>query len=595
MIQTAIDIWKEIKVNRNFDEKYYDIQEADYIKKTLKLPKDKTIYMGLKSSTVSLEKFVKVFFEANQSYSSMMNDLLSMFQDIGVKHSDHQLEISFDFDKGNPYTIDLNTFKSQVEKWKSIEKEILIPDHPSIENFNAFSTELLKLNFPGHIDYEIVDFSNFDVFFNPTKNVVMNDLLKKYKDLLLEVVKEVKKYGTDKKTLGNKYLENEYAALGLDNWPWLVSNQLKQLSEAFDWLMPKHQERCLTTLQDFLKEINFQKQTIQKRIKVLEDYLDLPFWKKRYELYSIWIFKIIYDVIKIHNHKVHIVDGKLTFPFKETHLATLYRQNGQSVFIYCEKKTPLKNPMGKGRCKNIQPDYSFFVEPLSDVNSSILEIECKQYKRPNNDSFARAIIDYSNGRPKSKVFLVNHGDMNNANIMKKASEVSDKFDANRCELFASIIPASVNEKVLKKAIERVLFNKPCVSKTSVIKVKLTWGDQPKDLDLSVRCIHLNEKHIVDYQNKKFNDIVFKEDVKNGFGPEEITFIPHENSMYEFRVKDYDQTGGLNQSGAKVEFFVDEDVVQTYELDTKSDDDIWDVCVIKAEKLDENSFSLVFES
>jgi len=595
MINTAKDLWKEIKAKRNFDEKYYDIKEAEYIKNELGLPLDNTILVGLNKSNVSVEELIKVFFEANQSYTTMMNDLLSMFEEIGAKQTDHQLEISFEFDKDMPYTIDLNSFKSQIEKWKTIEKEILIPTHPTIDDYWSFSNDLRVLNFPGNIDYEIINYKNFHIDFNQTKYSVLNILLDKYKDFLIEIVEEIKKYGTEKQTLGERRFKSAYANLGLDNWPWLVSNQLQQLAQNFDGLIKEQQERYLNTLRDFLELNGFKKQTIQERVKILEDYLDLPFWKKRYELYSVWIFKLIYDVIKTHNHKIHVVDGKLTFPFKETHLATFYPNSGRNVFIYCEKKTALNNPIGKGRSKNIQPDYSFFTEPLSDVNSSILEIECKQYKRPSNDNFARAVVDYTNGRPQSQVFLVNHGDMNSVNINKKAKALDNSFDPNRCHYFASLNSTLNQQEKLKNAIKEIIFEGKLLTKKSIIKARLTWGSEPNDLDLLVEYTHLNNKTIVNYQNDEAEGITFGKDIQKGFGPEEIVFTLRENSTYEFIVDDFGKTGKLNKSGAKVEFFVDKELIKVFKVDNAVNyGKIWNVCVLKFVKFDENNFTLQFE-
>ncbi len=135
MIDNVLELWKKISQKRNFDEKYYDIEEAKEIKKNLKLPLDKTIYSGLKVKEPSIEEFIKVFFEANSSFTAMMNDLLNMFEEIGAKQTDKNLEISFEFKKLEPYTVNLNKFKSEIKRLKSIEKEILILSNPSINEY----------------------------------------------------------------------------------------------------------------------------------------------------------------------------------------------------------------------------------------------------------------------------------------------------------------------------------------------------------------------------------------------------------------------------------------------------------------------------
>ena len=150
---------------------------------------------------------------------------------------------------------------------------------------------------------------------------------------------------------------------------------------------------------------------------------------------------------------VHTVDGTLVFPFKETHLATIPCQNG-NILIFSEKKTQLINPVGKSRTKHIQPDYSFYKEPITDRKSSILEIECKQYKKQSTDNFARALIDYSNGREKANVCLVNYGKVDKNRVFNKIDQLAIDTIANnkdRCEVIGELKPNS-NEDTLIKII-----------------------------------------------------------------------------------------------------------------------------------------------
>ncbi len=590
MIDNVLELWKKISQKRNFDEKYYDIEEAKEIKKNLKLPLDKTIYSGLKVKEPSIEEFIKVFFEANSSFTAMMNDLLNMFEEIGAKQTDKNLEISFEFKKLEPYTVNLNKFKSEIKRLKSIEKEILILSNPSINEYLNLITELKKLNFSGKLDNEIIDYNKFDVSFTKTKNQDMNVLLENFKN----IIKEINKYKTDKELLEEILNENDYEKFKIDNIPWLIVNSLKDLNEKFDDLEESYQQKCLSLLKNFINKMDLKKQKIIKKVEVFEEFLNLPFWKKRYELYSVWIFTLIYDVIKKYDYKIHVIDGRLIFPFKETHLATVYLEDNKNIFIYCEKKTPLSAPVGKSRKGHIQPDYSFFIEPLSNINSSILEIECKQYKKQSSDNFAKALIDYSNGRPNSKVFLVNYCDVDYISIEKKANKLINNFEKERCAVFGNINSKN-NDKIdkLKKEIENNLFKSYIISENSKIKVRLTWGKEPNDLDL--KCIYMGSiSNTINYQNKSLNNIFFKEDVTLGYGPEEIEFSVHENATYKFQVEDYNKTKELKNSNAKIDFFIDDKLVKCLELNGNlNEEDIWNVFIVNVEKMNEKEFKLNF--
>ncbi|GIT99719.1 hypothetical protein TSL6_02260 [Sulfurovum sp. TSL6] len=600
MIESAVELWRDIIGKRNFDEKYYDFKEADLIKDRLRLPKDKSILKGLKKLNISLEEFIEVFFEANSSYTAMMNDLLNMFQEIGAKQTDVNLEISFEFDKNQPLTIDINNFKKQIERWKLIEKEVLISGATDIREYHRITGELLELNFPIQLNDNEREYNDFIIDLETTDDNEFNELIDKWKIFLNNFVQEVMKYGTDKASLAassRKVKNNVHIELGIDRWPYQIHSQLQQITIKFDTLGTKNQQYIIKILDGFLNNIGVQITTIKERVKILDDYLELPFWKKRYELYSVWIFSQIYDVIKEHNHQVHVLDGKLSFPFKETHLATIYSDNNKNIYIYCEKRTPINNPIGSGRTKNIQPDYSFYQEPLSNVNSSILEIECKQYKKPNNDSFAKALIDYSNGRPKSQVFLVNHGEMKASNVISKAEKLESNFKKERCQLFSSIYANSTELYTFRSSIKGILFDNKVFSQSSNIEIQLIWAKEPQDLDLSVRCLDINNNTMgtVSYKNKNFEGMTFDTDIRTGSGPEEISLIAQENYTYVVQVENFSKEIPLIKSEAKVEISVNGQSIKQFDINSNDIETVfWKVCTMKTIFLDEEKLYLTWQ-
>jgi len=594
VIINACDLWKELTQKRNFDEKYYDLEEAKIIKKKLSLPTDKTIYMGLKKNKVSVEKFIKVFFEANASYTLMMNDLLNMFEEIGAKETDNKLEISFEFEKDKPHTVNLDSFKSMIQKWDIVDENILLPNIINPSDYFTLSESLSELGFENrNLELKQVDCETYILKFGLTKNNELDILLKSYENLFNEIINNIDRYKIANKNYSEYNNKFNYIRFAFDNAPWFIINKIEVMIKEISLNKITNISDIINLLDEFLINIEFNKITTKEKVEVFEEFLDLPFWKKRHELYSVWVFAVIYNVIKKYEHKVHVINGKLIFPFKETHLATIYQN--KNIYIYCEKKTQLINPIGKGRKRNIQPDYSFYIEPLSDINSSILEIECKQYKQQNSDNFARALIDYSNGRPKSQVFLVNHGDVNYKNIEKKAIKLVNDFDKKRCKAFGNIISNSLETKELQKEIESILLDTYLISENSKIKVKLTWGINPKDLDLSCD-FDGSAKYTINYKNKSFNNkIFFKDDITNGYGPEEIEFTVYENAKYNFFVNDYHKTKGLKDSKLKVEFFIDEELIKSIELDESfTEEDIWNICLLNIIKLNNKEYFMNFE-
>jgi hypothetical protein len=72
----------------------------------------------------------------------------------------------------------------------------------------------------------------------------------------------------------------------------------------------------------------------------------------------------------------------------------------------------------------MQPDYSLITSPITSPESSILEVECKQYLVASKRKFADALTDYANGRPNAQIVLVNYG--------RASSDILNEVDRREC-------------------------------------------------------------------------------------------------------------------------------------------------------------------
>lgn len=95
--------------------------------------------------------------------------------------------------------------------------------------------------------------------------------------------------------------------------------------------------------------LNEVKQKILNKIEDIFEFLDLPIWKQRHELYSVWVgiktLKILQTKFTL---RVHSVENKLVFSFSGTHLATIDNLL-PNIHIWSELRSPLSNPIGKFR------------------------------------------------------------------------------------------------------------------------------------------------------------------------------------------------------------------------------------------------------
>jgi hypothetical protein len=137
----------------------------------------------------------------------------------------------------------------------------------------------------------------------------------------------------------------------------------------------------------------------------LKAFLDLPIWKKRYELYSAWIFTQFLAAMHGHDIELHNEDGKLTFGFHATKMATV-RSLRQPISIYAERRVRATALKGHGRKIGIQPDYTVWID---EIDLCQMAIECKHYKRPSTSNFSNALDDYARNLPHARVLLGNYG------------------------------------------------------------------------------------------------------------------------------------------------------------------------------------------
>lgn len=142
-------------------------------------------------------------------------------------------------------------------------------------------------------------------------------------------------------------------------------------------------------------------------VRSLERILSLPAWKKRYELYGVWVATQIIDALEDHQVTINHENGVLRFAFNETRLADI-ASSRPLVSLYSERRSPLSDPVGKSRKKAAQPDFSIWTHDGKE-DTCVLVVEVKHYKKESTANFGAALVDYAKAHPKAKIVLVNYG------------------------------------------------------------------------------------------------------------------------------------------------------------------------------------------
>jgi hypothetical protein len=140
---------------------------------------------------------------------------------------------------------------------------------------------------------------------------------------------------------------------------------------------------------------------------LLERILSLPVWRRRHELYAVWIGTQIVAALPDHEILLHHDEQKIVFAFKSTVVATV-ETSRPPMRLFSERKSPIEDPLGEGRKENVQPDYSLWAGDGADELCRLV-VEVKHYKTAARRRFSHVLTDYANAHPSAVIALVNHG------------------------------------------------------------------------------------------------------------------------------------------------------------------------------------------
>jgi uncharacterized protein YfaP (DUF2135 family) len=323
-------------------------------------------------------------------------------------------------------------------------------------------------------------------------------------------------------------------------------------------------------------------------VRNLHEFLNLPIWKKRHELYSVWISTQIVETFEDSSLRIHCVDDTLAFSFSGTHFATIDSLLPR-LHIWAELRSPLDKPVGKGRRKAIQPDYSLITDPVTNPKSSILEVECKQYLRPSRIKFANALTDYARGRPNAHVVLVNYGKARENILEDVASEV--RF---RTSIIGEMRPNSESaQNKFKQMIQAAVIKRFgfFASKTTKIVslneqglITLKWEDKPKDLDLHLMIFSSGDAIEVYYSKQGVLTerpwAQLDKDVQSGHGPENIQIKRWFGDKYHCAVHNYSQEPQLAGCNALLKFKCGKDFFE-FRCPNEGSGLWWDIFILDA--------------
>ncbi|PFX61669.1 hypothetical protein COL36_10770 [Bacillus wiedmannii] len=603
-LENAQDVWWFLLKNGGLDIKTYDKEIGEEICNRLGLSMNDDISVELQNKNISTELLIHTFFSAIHPFSKMLTDLLKLFESKSIKETNDRMKIKFNFDDKNKETLEfsLEHFKAWEEEWRRISKELSVIEISREVLFTLFNAigELIDSNNPlvnfkeevrKCFSAEIINWLEGYKLRWPNNNMPqlsctgesdLDELLLKIKFIWNETIQLMASLGIEhseisaflrrESQINNKIEEllmmetDFFAGYFLERYCMLVY----QIKSAKENEKKQRVANAISKLKSCIEILPQNKIRIDEMQKKLIAFLNLPIWKKRHEVYAVWVLTQINDALGKDELEFHAINETLEFSFAGSHLATT-KSYMPPIHVWSEYRSSLSNPVGKGRKKAIQPDYSLMKPPITNVSSTVVVVECKQYKKFVKGNFKNALIDYARGRPEAKVILVNYGPVN-----EKVLEEIDKIDStfkDRIFMIGRLYPGqaeSIEEfkNCVKGATEQYKQKKDesydyeYYPKLNELRdIQLTWSEFPKDLDIYLFIKNSKEKYQFCYSNKgSLEDnpwIELKEDIQNGYGPENIHVKKVIKGEYLVAVNNFSSEIPLSESKAALDVVIGE--------------------------------------
>jgi hypothetical protein len=543
----------------------WDVALVKKLRAVLKLG-DGDIGAELDAHRVTAERIIPVLLGELAPFSAMMGELLELFEAHDIKRSDGSAEIVFDFDgeEQSELRFDLEAFRSARRIWE----RALVPSldiawlQENAWQLKNILTEQLKDHDPRHqrvdtagwIDrYLAGEWPQAPLVIPASGSSALDVQLARVGEIWWAVLDAIRSRAPDREALEAEYASSDPILRGLaqlESDRFLLGLASAALAVATPHERSGDPETLATKLGAFLDQHPFGGEPIQRLLARLLDILDLPIWKRRHELYAAWVLVELLAAAPAPARIVPAEPGVLRFPFAATPMAELLGCE-PPVVVWSELRSPLSDPVGVSRTAHVQPDYSVIVNSLErDPLASVLEVECKQYKRADTRAFAAALQDYAAARPNALVVLVSHGPLKRERILAKVPpELRD-----RTEAVAELQPLNKSARAEFRALVDVQLAPLCPR--PALHCRLEWDRAPSDLDLHLWISAGDEQHHVDYRAPGELDqspfAALSEDVREPGGAEELTIERWiEGADYAIVVHAYSEDGELAGCGARV--------------------------------------------
>lgn len=476
-IKTAADLWDSLNSAGRLAPKSHDKQFVADLRAALHIPPSESIGDYLKQHAVDTTSFLVAVLNALQPFGMMLNDIYALFAEGGVSHSNERLLIEFDFGQAGKVPFNVDAFRRAREILKNLDNMIpqraydfddlrlisngvfqALRETPGMDN-TGFAP-LIDTPAKSWMDDPQWPYTRPVPLPEPRVSDSLTQVLAPLASVIEQLCQRTGRYTSqdDLRSARRNDDPSRPERAPINQWSESRLAHAQDDHIARFHLLPLLwycQQRVPLSQRDGLARrieaiINTHSQIVPSRpvSRELEDLLDLPIWKQRSQLYSVWLITLLRRELKQSDERFQLMaqDNGLTFAFRPTLIAKLHVSNNVlDLMAELRVANPGVKLAGDGRSQNIQPDYSL-VQHLADGTQRIVYVlEAKQYARANTRNFNEALYDYARVNTQALVALANYGPVP-ACQPKKLAELctrnGDKNVSERCEAFAGVTPTN---------------------------------------------------------------------------------------------------------------------------------------------------------
>lgn len=618
--RTSVELWELLQTDAGLQPGDYDEHVERELRKELGLGAG-PMANELTAHAVSVERFVAAFFVVAEPFVRMWSDLLVLFERAAATAGDANLRVEYRFGEDQPaLDFDLNHFRSVLATAERVMArfDLSSDDLPS-RLWAVFHALGGRPRFGSATGFDDVDrfarrcedraapWPEAMPARRASTLAALDELLAEAWELAEVVLGAIRSISSTYETLmalpwdddrpvgAGGAARSKLRLAQSDFWlPTIVVALTRAASRPPSPSAPtstKAEERSAAP-QDVADALDAALAPLRNRDprrsepqQRLSEFLQLPIWRQRCELYSNWVCTQLVAALEDREPRVHADGDRIEFSFSGTHLAT-FDAFTPRLHIWTELRTPLANPVSEGPRKGaIKPDILLLSDPIT-ARRAPLVVECKQYKRANNKKFAAAITDYGHGHPSAEIVLVDYGRARTEGVLEHvASDVRP-----RATVIGELHPGQRDQiDAFRTAVRRAvgIAEQPSpytpLSSSDAARVTLRWGAAPADLDLHIRLAfpdgrseQVNYKEMGSLDEHPF--CILENDCRRGYGPETVTIARWLPATYTIMVHNFSEDPPLTGGDSTVTVELD-GRTREFHCPDDLDGDEWVVCTI----------------